>query len=175
MNRHEKEAVIASLTSEFSQSSASFLVGVKGLTVEQIETLRGELRKESAKLRIAKVRLMKRALQDVDAVQHLEPYLREQIGLVFAKNEAPATAKILCEYSKKAEAFRVIVGSMDANLLDQSAITFMATLPSREILLAQVARALQAPSANFVNVLYQLIARLVYVLKQIEQKKQNKG
>lgn len=175
MNRQEKEAVVASLTNQFSQSSASFLVGVKGLTVEQIEGLRKDLRKESAKLQIAKVRLMKRALQDAGSAQHLEPYLHEQIGLVFAKNEATATAKVLCEYSKKAEAFRVIVGSMDANLLDASAITFMATLPSREVLLAQVARALQAPSANFVNVLHQLIARLVYVLKQIELKKQNNG
>jgi large subunit ribosomal protein L10 len=173
MNRKQKEAVIASIKDEFSQSAASFLVGVKGLTVEEFENLRGQLRKEDGRLQVAKVRLMKRALQEVESVQQLEPFMQEQIGLVFAKKEVTSVAKVLCSFSKKAKALSVIVGTMDADLLDESAIKVMATLPSREVLLTQIARGLQAPTANFVNVLYQLIARLAFVLKAIEQKKQN--
>lgn len=173
MNRSQKEVVVASIKEQFSDSAASFLVGVKGLTVEQLENLRSELRKEEGRLQVAKVRLMKRALQEVESVQNLEPYMGEQIGLVFAKKEVPAVAKILCNLSKKMEALRVVVGTMDANLLDESAIKVMATLPSREVLLAQVAATLQAPYANLTSLLHQLIARLVYVLKQVEQKKQN--
>lgn len=173
MNRKQKEAVIASIKDEFSQSAASFLVGVKGLTVEEFENLRGQLRKEDSRLQVAKVRLMKRALQEVESVQQLEPYMQEQIGLVFAKKEVTSVAKVLCNFSKKAKALTVIVGTMDADLLDESAIKVMATLPSREVLLTQIARGLQAPTANFVSVLYQLIARLAFVLKAIEQKKQN--
>ena len=172
VNRKEKEAVIASLKNEFSKSAASFLVGVKGLTVEQFQSLRTDLRKEEGRLQVAKVRLMKRALLEVKSVQQLEPYMQEQVGLVFAQKEVPGVAKALCDFSKKADALRVIVGSMDANLLDESAILTLAKLPSREILLAQVARGLQAPTANFVQILHQLLARLVYVLRQIEQKKQ---
>ena len=98
--------------------------------------------------------------------------MQEQIGLVFANKEVPSIAKVLCNFSKENESFRLIMGTMDAYLLDSSAIQTIASLPSREVLLAQVARAMQAPSANLVNVLHQLLARLVYVLKQIEQKKQ---
>lgn len=173
MNKSQKEVVVASIKKQFSDSAASFLVGVKGLTVEELESLRGELRKQEGRLQIAKVRLMKRALQEVESVQKLEPYMQEQIGLVFAKKEVPGVAKILCEFSKKMDALRVVVGSMDASLLDESTIKMMATLPSREVLLAQVARTLQAPYGNLTSLLYQLIARLTYVLKQIEQKKQN--
>lgn len=173
MNRSQKEVVVASIKEQFSGSAASFLVGVKGLTVEQLENLRSELRKEEGRLQVAKVRLMKRALQEVESVQNLEPYMGEQIGLVFAKKEVPAVAKILCNLSKKMEALRVVVGTMDANLLDESAIKVMATLPSREVLLGQVAATLQAPYANLTSLLHQLIARLVYVLKAVEQKKQN--
>lgn len=173
MNRSQKEVVIASIKERFTDSAASFLVGVKGLTVEQLENLRGELRKEEGRLQIAKVRLMKRALQDVDAVQQLEPYMQEQIGLVFAQKEVPGIAKVLCELSKKMDALRVVVGTMDASLLDESAIKVMATLPSREVMLGQVAATLQAPYANLTSLLHQLIARLAYVLKQIEQKKQD--
>ena len=62
---------------------------------------------------------------------------------------------------------------MSSSVLNENAVRTIASLPSREVLLSQVARGLQAPTANFVGVLHQLIARLVYVLKQIEQKKQN--
>ena len=173
MNKSQKEVVVASIKEQFSQSAASFLVGVKGLSVEELESLRGELRKEEGRLQIAKVRLMKRALHEVEAVQQLEPYMQDQIGLVFAKKEVPGVAKVLCGLSKKIKSLRVVVGTMDASLLDESAINIMATLPSREVLLGQVARTLQAPTANFVSLLHQLIARLVYVLNAIEQKKQN--
>jgi large subunit ribosomal protein L10 len=173
MNKSQKEVVVASIKEQFSDSAASFLVGVKGLTVEQLETLRGELRKEDGRLQIAKVRLMKRALQDVESVQHLESYMQNQVGLVFAKKEVPGVAKVLCGLSKKMDALSVVVGTMDANLLDESAIQMMATLPSREVLLGQVARTLQAPYANLTSVLHQMIARIAYVLKQVEQKKQN--
>ncbi len=173
MNRSQKEVVVASIKEQFSDSAASFLVGVKGLTVEELESLRGELRKEEGRLQVAKVRLMKRALQEVESVQSLEPYMGEQVGLVFAKKEVPAIAKVLCTFSKKMEALRVVVGTMDASLLDESAIKVMATLPSREVLLGHVAATLQAPYASLTSLLHQLIARLVYVLKQVEQKKLN--
>lgn len=173
MNKSQKEVVVASIKEQFSDSAASFLVGVKGLTVEQLENLRGELRKEEGHLKIAKVRLMKRALKEVESVQNLEPYMGEQVGLVFAKKEVPAIAKVLCKLSKKMETLRVVVGTMDANLLDESAIKMMSTLPSREVLLGQLAATLQAPYANLTSLLHQLIARLVYVLKQVELKKLN--
>lgn len=173
MNRSQKEVVVTSLKNSLSQSAASFLVGVKGLTVEELESLRKQLRTEKSRLQVAKVRLMKRALSDVENVQALEPYMQEQVALVFAQEEVTSVAKVLCDFSKKVQALQVVAGTMDANLLDKSAITFMATLPSREVLLSQVARCLQAPTANLASVLYQLIARLAYVLQQIEQKKQS--
>jgi large subunit ribosomal protein L10 len=173
MNRSGKEAIVASLKSDFSHSEAAFLVGVKGLTVEQFSQLRAKLREQDARLQVAKVRLMKLALQDFSQAADLKPYLCEQIGLVFAKKEMTVVAKILCDYSNEVEKLRIVAGSMSSNVLSEHAVRTIASLPSREVLLSQVARGLQAPTANFVGILHQLIARLVYVLKQIEQKKQN--
>ena len=59
MNRQEKEAVIASLKENFAQSSATFVVGIDGVTVNQFESVRKNLRQEGGKLQVAKVRLMK--------------------------------------------------------------------------------------------------------------------
>lgn len=173
MNRSGKEVIVTSIKSDFSQSEAAFLVGVQGLTVEQFSKLRKELRDKDAHLQVAKVRLMKLALKDWSEIEQFRPYLCEQIGLVFAKREMTSVAKVLCDFSKNVEKLRIIAGSMNTSIFDAHAVQALASLPSREILLAQVARGLQAPTANFVGVLYQLLARLVYVLKQIEQQKQN--
>jgi large subunit ribosomal protein L10 len=171
MNRQEKEAVIASLKTGLDQSSASFIVGVAGMTVGQFETIRGSLRQEGGKLHVAKVRLMKRAMQDSQCAQGLEPYLKEQIALVFAQQEAPIIAKVLCGFAKKNEGFSVLAGCMDNAVLDQDAVNIIASLPPREVLLAQLAATLNAPITSLAYLLHQLIARLVYVLKAIEAKK----
>ncbi len=173
MNRSGKEAIIASIKLDFSQSEASFLVGVKGLTVEDFSKLRRQLREKNARLQVAKVRLMKRALHDFSKIDDLNPYLCDQIGLVFAKQDMSAVAKVLCDFSGSVEQLRIVAGSRGSSIYDASSVKSVALLPSREILLSHVARGMQAPIANFVGVLHQLIARLAYVLKQIEQQKQN--
>lgn len=173
MNRSGKEAVVASLQNQFSQSESAFLVGVQGLTVDQFSQLRKQLREKDARLQVAKVRLMKRALQGVENVDALNPYLRQQIGFVFAKKDTTGVAKVLHDFSKTVDLLKIVAGAMDGAILDAHSVITIASLPSKEILLSQVARGLQAPTANFVGVLHQLLARLAYVLKQIEQKKQN--
>lgn len=172
MNRQEKEAVIASLKENFTQSSAAFVVGVGGVTVDQFESVRKDLRQEGGKLQVAKVRLIKRALEGVASVQGLDPFLKEQIAVVFAQKEAPVIAKILCGFAKKHEQFSVHAGCMDASVLDHDAVKIIASLPPREVLLAQLAATLNAPISGFAGVLHQMIAQLVYVLKAVEQKKQ---
>ena len=172
MNRQEKEAVIASLKTDLTQSSASFVVGVSRLTVAELEGLRKNLRQQQGKLQVAKVRLMKRAVQESQCAQGLELFLKEQIALVFATQEAPSIAKMLCGFAKENERFSVLAGYMDASILDQDAVKVIASLPPKEVLLAQLAGTLNAPITNFVGILHQLIARLVYVLKAIEEKKQ---
>lgn len=171
MNRQQKEAVISSLKENFETSSASFVVGVNGLTVSQFETLKKDLRKEGGSLKVTKVRLMKRALDGASYAQDLEPFLKEQIALVFAKQEAPSVAKVLCGFAKDHEKFAIVAGCMEDAVIDSAAVKTIASLPSREVLLAQLAGTLNAPIVGFASVLHQMLARLVYALKAVEEQK----
>lgn len=175
MNRQQKESMVALLQENFSTSAASFVVGVDGLTVEQLQTLRKQLRQEGGKLQITKVRLMKRATKEVSTVEGLNTFLKNQIGIVFVNKEVPSIAKLLCTFAKQNEQLKVIGGCMDASVLDASMIDIVASLPSREVLLGQLAGTLQAPITGIAVVLHQLIARLAYVLKAIEEKKAQQG
>jgi large subunit ribosomal protein L10 len=172
MNRSEKEAMIASLKEDLTVSEGSFVVGVKGLTVDKFESLRSNLRKDGGKLQVAKVRLMKRALSDVGSAQGLEEFLKEQVALVFAKENGPGIAKMLCEFAKKNEkSFDVLGGYMESSVFDQAGVKTIASLPSRDVLLAQLAAVINAPITQLHGSLHQLLAQLVYTLQQLEAQK----
>lgn len=172
MNREQKAEIIDLLKNDFSNSQASFVVGYKGLTVKQMQSLRKELRANNSTFKVAKGRLMKRAVQDVEGLNELAPYFKEQIGIVFATDGASAVAKILHNFSKENEALRLVAGFYDSRVLASEAVARIATLPSREVLLAQVCGTLKAPTAKLVTVLNMQMLRLLWTLQKIAEKKQ---
>jgi large subunit ribosomal protein L10 len=172
MNRQQKADVIATLKGNFEQSSASFIVGFQGLTVAQLQKLRGNLRKNGGSLKVTKARLMKRAAEGIQGAETLVPHFKNQIGIVFTSGETPAVAKVLHDFSKENQALTVIAGYLDAEFLDSNSVVRIASLPSREVLLAQVCGTIKAPLANSVNVLNVLVLRLLWTLKQVGDTKQ---
>ncbi len=163
MNRQEKELIIKDLKDSFSASPASFLVGYKGLTVAEVQTLRRKLREQGGVFKVTKARLMKRAAEGVAGAQELSPYFKEQIAVVFARKEITPIAKTLVDFAKENKGLSVVVGSAEHEFLDSSAIKFMASLPSREVLLAQLCGVLMAPVAS--------LARVVNSIKEEAEKK----
>ncbi len=172
MNREEKALVIDALKNDFAQSQASFLVGVKGLSVAQVQTLRKGLRTKGGSLRIAKARLMKLAVDGLAGVDEMSPFFKEQVGLVFASTNVADVAKLLTEFAKANEVFRIVAGCVDARVISKDKVAVIATLPPREVLLAQVCGTLKAPMSSFVNVLNIQILRLLWTLQKVGEKKQ---
>jgi len=172
MNRQEKAAVIESLQGDFTASQAAFLIGFKGLSVKQVQTLRKQLRTKGGSLKVAKARLMKRAAEGLEGSEHLLPFFKNQIGVVFAEGETQAIAKVLTDFAKENEALSLVVGYLDASVLDHGSITRIASLPPKEVLLAQLCGTVQAPVVGFANVLNVLLLRLLWTLKQVGDKKQ---
>lgn len=172
MNREQKSLVIESLKNDFAQSKASFVVGYKGLTVTQMQKLRKELRTQNSKLQVAKGRLMKRAIDGFDGADQFSSYLNDQIGLVFVTNEPTSVAKILRDFAKNNDALRLVAGYYDARVLTSDAVERFASLPSKEVLLAQLCGTLKAPISGFVHVLNMQVLRFLFTLKQIAEKKQ---
>ncbi len=160
INRQQKEVLVDSLAKGIAESKATFVVGFKGVTVEKIESLRKTLRKEGGSLKVAKVRLMKRALSEVGAAKGLEPFLNEQVALVFARTEPSAVAKCLYTFAKANDKFSLQVGFMDSAVLDKESVSIIATLPSREVLLAQLLATMLAP-----------VTSMAVLLKALEEKK----
>ena len=175
MNRQQKELVVDVFHKDFSTNKGSFFVDYSGLSVAQMQQLRRQLRSKGGSLKIAKMRLVKKALATLEGSHVLLSHCKNQLGVVFVHDasEVSGIAKTLNDFSKKNESLDLIVGCLDAQLLDKVAITRIATLPSREVLLAQVCGALNAPLTSLVYTLNAMAVRLVVVLKEIEKHKQS--
>ena len=100
MNRQEKAQVVDVLQNDFSQNHGAFIVNFKGLTVDKMQVLRKNLRQQSGVLKVAKARLMSRAVDAVPGAADLKSLLKDQVGLVFAQKEAPAVAKMLYQFAQ---------------------------------------------------------------------------
>jgi large subunit ribosomal protein L10 len=171
MNRQEKQKIIDAFKSDFQQSQASFVVSMQGMTVEAVQKLRRELFGQSGSIKVAKNTLLKRATSDLPGINDLAPYFKDQIAIVFAHKDAPAVAKVLYTVAKEQEKLKLQAGALDTRFIAAEQIEFLATLPSREVLLAKLCGTLQAPIAQYVSLLNQMIVRLLWVMKEIEKKK----
>jgi len=172
MNRQEKQVIIDAVKGDFQQSQAVFLVGMQGLTVESVQVLRKKLHSSGGKLRVAKNTLLKIATSGSQSGAVLAPYFKQQVAVIFAHDEVPGVAKLLYETSKENEKLILVAGTLQERFLAASDIKILATLPPKEVVAAQLCGALNAPMANTVGLMQQLVVRLLVVLKQIAEKQQ---
>lgn len=160
MNRREKSTFIESFSDCFKASESSFVIKVSKLSVLQIQNLRSKLRAEGATLRIGKVRLMKIAVNNSNSDSHeLVDTLGGQIGVVFSNKESQKIAKSLLEFGTENEAMELVSGLFKKQFMNKIELHRLASLPSFNVLVSRLARALNSP-----------IARLARSLKEVSNR-----
>jgi len=153
MNRQQKEQVVADIRKMFNDSQAAFLINYKGLTVQNMQTLRKYLREANGDLKVAKARLMKIAAENVQGSEEFAGNFRDQVGIVFAKAEVTVVAKKIVEFAKENEALGIVAGFFENKLISKNDVVFLGSIPSREELLGTLVYSLQASLINLVGTL----------------------
>ena len=170
MNRQEKSSAIEILKNEFQSNEAAFIVGMQGMTVAQVESLRKGVRTQGGKFQVAKNSLLRIAIKDIPSAQQLSPYFKDQVAVIFVSKEASSIAKLICDATEENEHLKIVAGCYESRVFDQDMVKFLGSLPPKEVLVAQLCGLLKAPMAQHVGLLNQIIARLLYVLKQASEK-----
>lgn len=137
----DKGKVIAELTELFRTSDAAVLTEYRGLTVEEMKTLRRSLG-ENATYAVAKNTLATIAAKEA-GVTALEGKLNGPTAIAFVSGEAVDVAKIMRDFAKDHDKLVIKGGYMDGEPLDEAGIKKLADLESREVLLAKMAGAMQ--------------------------------
>lgn len=165
ITRADKAQEIASLSEKFGRAKAAFLVDFKGMTVEQVTSLRKKLVPVEAEMKVVRNTLAIRALADHPASESaIKDSFVGNNAVIFAFGEAPASAKALADFAKEVELLQLKAGVMDGQKLDASKIKALANLPSKEVLRSMLLGALQAPMSKFVGTLNGVPSGFVRVL-----------
>lgn len=171
MNRQQKESAVSDFKQTFSASQAAFLVQYKGLNVALVQDLRKKLREANGSFKVTKANLMRIAVGDIKGIDSFKEQFKDQVGLVFAQNDVPSVAKKLSEFSKAHESLKILSGFFESKVLSNQEIETLASLPSRDVLLAMVAGTIKAPLTALASTLNQVLCKPVYAIKQIAEKK----
>lgn len=153
MNRQEKESAIKEVVELFKASEAAFVVNYKGLPVALMQALRKGLLESGSSFKVTKARLMKIAFKDFQGTEEFSANFKDQVGLVFVNKDISVVVKQLVNFSSENPALNVVSGYFESKVLDKNKIKFLASLPSREVLIAQLAGTLQAPIGYFARAL----------------------
>lgn len=154
------------LKQKVDRATALFFVDYTGLTHQQLEEARRELKESDSEITIVKNTLLNLALKDKKfEVEKIEgPH-----AALFSYKDPISTAKILAGFIKKYGLPKIRFGIFENGIVDEEMITKLATLPSREVLIAKLLGTLNAPISNFVYGLNANIQKLALVLKAIEK------
>lgn len=156
---------------KMQKASALFFVDYQGLTHLQLEEAHKALADMDAEMAVIKNTLANIALKEeknVDAKERLQGPL----AVLFAYNDAVAVAKYLKDFAKKYELPKVKFGFFEGNILEENSVSMLASIPSREVLLAKLLGAMKAPINGLVFDLKYPINKLAFAMKEIEKKMQ---
>jgi len=148
MPTEAKRETIDDLRAELDASRTVIVSEYRGLKVKEIGEIRRALRRSNVSYRVVKNRLMRIAAQDNPAGEALSPLLVGPTAIAFGTDEA-ATAKALLDATRPYNrVVRITGGVLGSRAIDADSVTQLATLPGREVLLAEAVGAIVAPMAT---------------------------
>ncbi len=143
-----KKQQVADLKERFENSCAGVIVDYKGISVADDTKLRKELREAGVKYTVTKNTLIRLAVDGTD-LAGLESVLEGTTAVATSADDYVAAARILGKYADANENFNLKGGYIDNEVIDLEKLNSLAKLPSREVLLANVLGAFNAPIAAF--------------------------
>jgi len=165
----EKKGIVSELAKKLSGATSGVLVDYKGISVADDTKLRAELRKAGVDYSVVKNTLTLLAAREA-GLPELEPVLNGTTALAVSSDPV-APAKILSEYAKKHDNFKIKAGFVEGKVIGVANVTELAVLPPREVLIARVLGGFNAPITGLVNVLNGNLRGLVVALNAIAEQK----
>ena len=152
----QKKKVVSELADTLSSSVAGVIVDYKGITVDEDTKLRKELREAGVYYAVVKNTLLRLAIGDSE-LKEIDDVLNGTTAIAISKTDHTAAARILCKYAEGHDNFKVKSGFLEGKVVDIATIESLAKLPTREVLLATVCNAFNAPIAAFARAVQAIV------------------
>lgn len=171
MRLDAKQQITENLHDRFARSAIIVVTNYLGLDVAAMNDLRRRLRAEAIEYQVVKNTLLVRAAADTEA-DLIKEYFKGPSAVAISYDDPVAPAKVLTQFAKENNKLEIKVGVLNGKVLDFNAVKELATLPSREVMLAQFLAVLNAVPTSFVRVLAEVPRSLLNVLTAIKDQKE---
>lgn len=156
---------------KFGRLKGAIVVDYRGLTVADLTSLRRELRAVNGDMKVVKNRLCLRAIKDFPT-DKLVAHFQGPTAVVFGFGDPVPPAKILKTFMKTNEKLKIKIGMLPGSILSSKEVEELASLASREELLANLLGVMKEVSAKFVRTLHAVPQNFVQVLEAYRQKRE---
>ena len=169
-NLQRKHEIVSEVKQRFEQANFAVLAQYRGVNVAGMSTLRRQARNSNVDITVVKNTLARKAVEDTE-FECLKNSFQGPLAIALS-DDPVAAAKLVSDFSKTNEFFKFHSGAMNGELLDDAQFNQIASLPGRDVLLANLVGTVSAPIANFMSVLNQIPASLVRVLAAVRDSKE---
>ena len=168
LSKEQKQKALKALKEKIAKQKAMFFVDFSGFKVKDMSSLRKKIRGVDGEFKVAKKTLMGLAFKDAK-IEVQAKKMPGEIALVLGYKDEVSPAKLIWETSRVNQNLKILGGFMNNKLMTKEEVEFLAQLPSREQLLAQLVGSIKAPVSNFVYALNYNLKGLVYLLTTIKK------
>jgi large subunit ribosomal protein L10 len=170
MPRADKVEQVELLTEKLRTARVAVLTDYRGLTVGQLQDLRGRLRAQDVEYRVVKNTLARRAALEAGHPD-FQDQLKGPVAIAFGGEDIGAPARLLAEFIRQTRLRLDIVGGLvEGRVMGPDQVRQVADLPPREVLLAQLLGTLQSPIAQLVGTIQAPVQQLVGLLEAYREK-----
>jgi len=157
LNLNDKKAVVAEISAQVTTAQTIVVAEYRGIQVGHLTQLRAKARAQGVYLRVLKNTLARRAVEGTPFASLASEMTGPLIYSISA--DAVAAAKVMSDFAKTNDKLVIKAGNYAGKTLDKAAVTALASIPSREVLLAQLLGVMQAPVSGFARALAALAAK----------------
>ena len=162
-NRTIKEAKVVEIKEKLEKAQAIILADYQGLTVEEDTQLRKNLREAGVEYKVYKNTLVKIAAKELN-IEGIDAYLEGPVAIAFGYEDVTAPARILYDFSKDHKKLELKAGVVEGQFYDKASIEQLASIPSKEVLIAKLLGSIKSP-----------LSKLAYLLSAIKDSKENEA
>jgi large subunit ribosomal protein L10 len=166
MPRPEKVAVVDEIRTKLAEADAAMLTEYRGLTVPELADLRAALRGSGTEYKVFKNTLARRAVAD-SGLDDVASMFEGPVAIAFVRGDAASAAKALREFGRSHEALVVKGGLLGTRIITAVEIEALAELPSRDVLLAQLAGGFQAPLTKAAGLFQAFTRNFAYAISAL--------
>ena len=170
MPNARNQEMMAAIKADLEGAQAVWVIDACGLTVKETQELRRNIREAGAVMKVYKNTIMQKALAELDLV-NMDEILAGPSAFVFCSGDVAAAAKAVTEFAKENEKLEVKGGMMDNTFVNAEEIKAIASLPSKEVLLVQIAGAISGVARGLAVTINGVPSGLARAIQQVADQK----